>query len=77
MNFNGAFAGSMQDTVELPVPANVSAGQEYTVLLSNGTTIKVQCLMDGILNIPFDKNAAGLTFMIYGREMNPSMFIDS
>ena len=77
VNFNGAFAGSATDTVELPVPANVSAGREYTVLLSNGTTIKVQCLMDGVLNIPFDKNAAGLTFMIYGREMNPSMFIDS
>ena len=77
VNFNGAFAGSATDTVELPVPANVSAGQEYTVLLSNGTTIKVQCLMDGVLNIPFDKNAAGLTFMIYGREMNPSMFINS
>ncbi len=76
VNFNGAFAGSATDTVELPVPANVSAGREYTVLLSNGTTIKVQCLMDGVLNIPFDKNAAGLTFMIYGREMNPSMFID-
>ena len=77
VNFNGAFAGSTTDTVELPVPANVSAGQEYTVLLSNGTTIKVQCLMDGVLNIPFDKNAAGLTFMIYGREVNPSMFINS
>ncbi|MBE6003124.1 MAG: hypothetical protein E7232_03390 [Lachnospiraceae bacterium] len=77
VNFNGAFAGSATDTVELPVPANVSAGREYTVLLSNGPTIKVQCLMDGVLNIPFDKNAAGLTFMIYGREMNPSMFINS
>lgn len=72
VNFNGSFAGAASDKVEIPVLASVYAGHEYTVVLSDGTTIKVQCLMDGVLNIPFDKNAAGLTFIIYDRQMNPA-----
>ncbi len=75
VNFNGSFAGAASDKVEIPVPASVYAGHEYTVVLSDGTTIKVQCLMDGVLNIPFDKNAAGLTFIVYGQQINPAMFI--
>ncbi len=72
VSFNGAFAGAASDTVELPVPVKAYAGREYTVVLSDGTTISVQCLMDGVLNIPFGKNAAGLTFIIYDRQMNPA-----
>lgn len=72
VSFNGAFAGTASDTVVLPVPAEAYAGHEYTVVLSDGTTITVQCLMDGVLNIPFNKNAARLTFIIYDRQMNPA-----
>lgn len=66
VSFNNLFSGSVTDTVDVPVSANVYIGQLYTVIFSDGTSVQVQCSMDGILNIPFTKNAEGLTYIIYG-----------
>lgn len=75
VSFGNMFADSINATVEVPVAANVSAGQTYTVVFSDGTSIEVPCTMAGVLSIPFNKNAEGLTYMIYGPQMNPAMFI--
>lgn len=75
VSFGNMFADSITATVEVPVAANVSAGQTYTVVFSDGTSIEVPCTMAGVLSIPFNKNAEGLTYMIYGPQMNPAMFI--
>ncbi|WP_029201938.1 hypothetical protein [Oribacterium sp. NK2B42] len=75
VSFGNMFADSINATVEVPVAANVSAGQTYTVVFSDGTSIEVPCTMAGVLSIPFNKNADGLTYMIYGPQMNPAMFI--
>ncbi|WP_036611429.1 hypothetical protein, partial [Oribacterium sp. P6A1] len=75
VNFNNLFIASLTDTVDVPVTANVKANQSYTVLFSDGTSIVVPCIMDGLLTIPFNKNAAGLTYMIYGTDMNPGAFV--
>jgi hypothetical protein len=75
VNFNNLFMASLTDTVDVPVSASVKANQSYTVLFSDGTSIVVPCIMDGLLTIPFNKNAAGLTYMIYGTDMNPGAFV--
>ena len=75
VSFNNMFLTSVSDTVEVPVAANVAANQSYTVIFSDGTQVVVPCLMNGVLNIPFNKAAEGLTYIIYGVQMNPSMFI--
>ena len=75
VSFNNVFATSISDTVDVPVVANVMNGMTYTVMFSDGTSLTVPCLMDGLLTIPFNKNAAGLTYIIYGMQMNPAMMI--
>lgn len=75
VNFNNLFMASLTDTVDVPVSASVKANQSYTVLFSDGTSIVVPCIMDGLLTIPFNKNTAGLTYMIYGTDMNPGAFV--
>ncbi|SFG83857.1 DUF342 domain-containing protein, partial [Oribacterium sp. WCC10] len=65
VNFANMFATALTDTVDLPVYASVSTGQYYTVVFSDGTSVLVPCIMDGVLTIPVNKNAAGLTYMIY------------
>lgn len=75
VNFNNLFMASLTDTVDVPVSASVKANQSYTVLFSDGTSIVVPCIMDGLLTIPFNKNVAGLTYMIYGTDMNPGAFV--
>ena len=75
VNFNNMFLTSVSDTVEVPVAANVAANQSYTVMFSDGTQVVVPCLMNGVLSIPFNKAAEGLTYIIYGLQMDPSMFI--
>ena len=74
VNFNNMFLDSASDTVDVPVTADVYNGQTYTVMYSDGTSLQVPCLMNGVLNIPFRKNAEGLTYIIYGAEINPTMF---
>ena len=75
VNFNNLFMASLTDTVDVPVSASVKANQSYTVLFSDGTSIVVPCIMDGLLTIPFNKNTAGLTYMIYGTDLNPGAFV--
>ena len=75
VSFNNMFLTSVSDTVEVPVAANVAANQSYTVIFSDGTQVVVPCLMNGVLSIPFNKAAEGLTYIIYGVQMDPSMFI--
>ncbi|MBE6003832.1 MAG: hypothetical protein E7232_07085 [Lachnospiraceae bacterium] len=75
VNFNNMFVDAITETVEVPVSANVKENQAYTVVFSDGTSIVVNCVMDGVLVIPFDKKAAGLTYMIYGTQLDPSAFI--
>lgn len=75
VDFNNLFSYSISDTVDVPVAANVYNGAVYTVAFSDGTRIQVPCIANGILNIPFSKNTAGLTYIIYAEEMNPAMFI--
>ena len=75
VNFNNMFVNSISDTVDVPVPANVVANQSYTVMFSDGTSIVVPCLMNGVLSIPFKKGADGLTYIICKTEVNPSMFM--
>ena len=80
-NFKGAgvvslssyFTGSATDTVSVPVVSDVVSGQTYTVVFSDGTTMTVPCSMNGVLNIPFTKSAEGLTFIIYGTSLDPSL----
>ena len=80
-NFKGAgvvslssyFTGSATDTVSVPVVSDVVSGQTYTVIFSDGTTMTVPCSMNGVLNIPFTKSAEGLTFIIYGTSLDPSL----
>ena len=75
VSFNNMFLNSVSDTVDVPVAANVTAGQSYTVMFSDGTSMLIPCAMNGILTIPFNKATEGLTYIIYGLQLNPSMFI--
>ncbi|MBO5598810.1 MAG: hypothetical protein J5943_09470 [Oribacterium sp.] len=75
VNFNDLFIYSISDTVEVPVSADVYANQSYTVMFSDGSSMVVTCAMNGVLNIPFSKNAKGLTYIIYKAEVNPAMFM--
>ena len=75
VNLKDKFLYSVSDTVNVPVPANVIANQSYTVMFSDGTSVPVTCAENGILIIPFNKAAEGLTYIIYGLQMNPLMFI--
>ncbi len=75
INFNNLFVNSISDTVDVPVPANVYAGQSYNVMFSDGSSMVVTCLMNGVLTIPYSKTAEGLTYIILGLQMDPSMFI--
>ena len=75
VSFNNMFLNSVSDTVEVPVAASVTAGQTYTVMFSDGTSMTVPCAINGVLTIPFNKAAEGLTYIIYGLQMDPSMFI--
>ena len=75
VSFHDMFIYSASDTVNVPVPANVIANQSYTVMFSDGTSVPVVCAENGILIIPFNKGVEGLTYIIYGLQMDPSMFI--
>ena len=75
VSFHNMFLYSASDTVNVPVPANVIANQSYTVMFSDGTSVPAICAENGILIIPFNKAAEGLTYIIYGLQMNPLMFI--
>lgn len=75
VDFQNAFVNSATGSVDVPVSANVIAGQTYTVALSDGTTLQVTCAANGVLNIPFAANAQNLTFIIYGMQMNPAMMM--
>ncbi|WP_031550032.1 hypothetical protein [Oribacterium sp. FC2011] len=75
VSFNNMFATAISDTIDVPVAAGVKANQSYTVYFSDNTSINVLCTADGILTIPFNKNAEGLTYIIYGTQLDPSMFI--
>lgn len=70
VDFKNAFVNAATGNVDVPVEATVIAGNTYTVALSDGTVITVQCLANGILNIPFAANAQNLTFIIYGTQSN-------
>ncbi|ETP72114.1 hypothetical protein UYO_1905 [Lachnospiraceae bacterium JC7] len=71
VDFKNAFVNAATGNVDVPVEATVIAGNTYTVALSDGTIIEVQCTTNGILNIPFAANAQNLTFIIYGVQSNP------
>ncbi|SDZ77883.1 hypothetical protein SAMN05216349_1015 [Oribacterium sp. KHPX15] len=73
VDFKSMFLTAVTDTVDVPVAASVAAGQSYTVMFSDGTSVVVPCLANGVLNIPFNKNAEGLTYIIYGLQMDPTM----
>ena len=73
VDFQNAFVNAATGSVDVPVTANVIAGQTYTVALSNGQTLQVTCMANGVLNIPFMANAQNLTFIIYGMQANPAM----
>lgn len=73
VSFNNVFASSVSDTVDVPVVATVTSGMTYTVMFSDGTSLTVPCYMDGLLTIPFNKNAEGLTYIIYGLQIDPTM----
>ena len=75
VDFKNMFVNASSNTVEVPVPANVVANQSYTVMFSDGTSIVVPCAMNGVLSIPFSKTADGLTYIICGIQLDPSMFI--
>jgi hypothetical protein len=75
LSFNNAFLEAMTATVDVPVPANVVAGLPYTVMFSDGSSVSVTCAVNGILTIPVRKDAEGLTYIIYGAQVDPSMFI--
>ena len=75
VDFKNMFVNASSNTVEVPVPANVVANQSYTVMFSDGTSIVVPCAMNGVLSIPFSKTAEGLTYIICGIQLDPSMFI--
>ncbi len=73
LNFSNMFLTSATDNVEVPVASNVVHGYTYRVALSNGTSIDVMCNYDGVLNIPFPKNAENLTYIIYSVNLFPTV----
>jgi len=73
VTFNNLFTDSMTDTINVPVTSQDVSGNTYTVVFSNGQQLTIPCTMDGVLNIPFDKTADGVTFIIYGMTMDPTL----
>ena len=71
IDFKNLFTNVETGNVEVPVEATVVAGNTYTVVLSDGTLLAVECTVNGILNIPFATTAQNLTFIIYGTQSNP------
>ncbi|ETP73329.1 hypothetical protein UYO_0551 [Lachnospiraceae bacterium JC7] len=66
------FENSTEESIFVPVSANVSAGQTYTIYYSDNTSKDVKCLQNGQILIPFTKGTAAITFLIYGTASTPS-----
>lgn len=65
VDFGDAFVNAEEATINVPVTVpGAQAGQEYTVVLSNGETITVTCDANGQLIIPFPKDATNLSYVI-------------
>ncbi len=73
VNFNNLFTDSLTDTVNVPVTAEVTNGNTYSVAFSDGTKLNIPCTMDGVLNIPFTKTAKRVTFIIYSITTDPTI----
>lgn len=72
VSFNNMFINSTTDTISVPVTSQVVRGTTYTVAFSNGLQIAIPCVMDGVLQIPFNKAAEGVTFIIYETVLDPT-----
>lgn len=64
VDFGGFFADIVEDTVDVPLPVVAKKGDKLTVTLSNGSTSVTQCNEDGVVVVPFPKDAAGIGFCI-------------
>ncbi len=72
VSFNNMFIDSVTDTVNVSIASQVVSGTTYKVVLSDGTTMYIPCVVDGVLTIPFAKTAEGVTFLIYGIPTDPA-----
>ena len=64
VDFNGAFANAQEEKIFIPVSGNYLEGARYVVLLNNWTVMIVTCDKEGVLEIAFPKDAAGLGFVV-------------
>ena len=76
VNFKGAYDEAEEDVILVPSESRVYfVNNTYTVVLSDGTVLEVKCTDNGVLDIPFPKDAAGLGFVVLlgGIENNPPL----
>ena len=72
VDFHHVFDTAASTAVDVPITANVKAGNTYRVLFSDTSSIDVLCTYDGILYIPVSKVAEGLTYIVYGTATDPA-----
>ena len=76
VNFKGAYDEAEEDVILVPSESRVYfVNNTYTVVLSDGTVLEVKCTDNGVLDIPFPKDAAGMGFVVLlgGIENNPPL----
>ena len=65
VNFKGAYDEAEEDVILVPSESRLYfVNNTYTVVLSDGTVLEVKCTDNGVLDIPFPKDAAGLGFVV-------------
>ena len=65
VGFDGLFADAQEETIAVPIIApGTKKGVSYQVIFSDGTDIHVTCEKDGILVVPFPKEAENLGYVI-------------
>ena len=73
VDFGGAFRNAAEPVITVPIKnSNFKAGSSYTITFGDdyyedyykGSWVVVKCSKDGVLEIPFPKDAAGLGFVV-------------
>ncbi len=72
VDFDDSFVAAVSEKIVVPIVADVVHGHTYRVNISDGELIDVICEYDGIINVPFPKNAENLTYIIYEANMFPT-----
>ncbi len=70
VDFGGAFLDAQEDVIAVPVPVpGAMAGVPYIVSFSDGTTVEVTCDENGVLLIPFPRDAQNMGYVV---QKNPA-----